>query len=161
MGMEAAAPSFLAWTAEAYGKAGRAEEGLALAEEALDLVEKTGERAWEAEAYWVKGDLLQSSGKVEKAETSFRQAIEVARRQEAKSWELRATLSLSRLLQKQGQSEEARQLLSEIYGWFTEGFDTPDLQDAKALLEELGAKGFEGSRGPGVQGNALEERPKG
>jgi predicted ATPase len=137
MGMEVAAPLFLAWMAEAYGKAGRTEEGLALAEEALGLVEKTGERGWEAEAYWVKGDLLQSSGKVEEAEASFHQVIEVARRQEAKSWELRATLSLSRLLQKEGRSQEARQLLSEIYGWFTEGFDTPDLKEARALLDVL------------------------
>jgi predicted ATPase len=138
MGMEAAAPFFLAWTAEAYGKTGRAEKGLAVAQEALNLIERTGERAWEAEAYWVKGELLQSSSRLSEAEASFRQAIEVARHQEAKSWELRATLSLSRLLQKEGRSEEARQLLSEIYAWFTEGFDTPDIKEARALLEELG-----------------------
>jgi predicted ATPase len=137
MGMEVAIPFFLARMAEAYGKAGRAEEGLELAEEALDLVEKTGERAWEAEAYWAKGDLLQSSAKMEAAEACFRQVIQVARRQEAKSWELRATLSLSLLLREQGRSEEARQLLSKIYGWFTEGFDTPDLQEARVLLDAL------------------------
>ncbi len=137
MGMEVAVPIFLSWMAEAYGKAGRAEKGLALTEEALDLVERTEERVWEAEAHRVKGELLQSSGRISEAEACFRQAIEVARRQEAKSWELRATLSLSRLLQKEGRSGEARQLLSEIYGWFTEGFGTPDLQDAKALLDAL------------------------
>ena len=139
IGMEVSVPCFLAWTAEAYGRAGQVEKGLALAEEALDLVEKTGERAWEAEVLRRKGELLQLSSKPSEAETCFRQAIEVARRQEAKSWELRATLSLSRLLQKEGRSEEARGLLSEIYGWFTEGFDTPDLQEARALLEELGS----------------------
>jgi predicted ATPase len=94
----------------------------------------------EAELCRVKGELLQMSGKVGEAEACFRQAIAVARGQESKSWELRATLSLSRLLQKDGRSEEARQLLSEIYGWFTEGFDTPDLQEARALLEELEGK---------------------
>jgi len=85
----------------------------------------------------VKGELLQLSGKLSEAEACFRQSIEAARRQEARSWELRATLSLARLLQKEGRSQEARKLLSEIYGWFTEGFDTPDLQEAKGLLEEL------------------------
>jgi predicted ATPase len=124
--------------AERYGMAGEAEKGLSLLEEALDFVERTGERVWEAEVHRVKGELLQSSGRVSEAETCFRQAMEVARRQEAKSWELRATLSLGRLLQKEGRSAEARSLLSEIYGWFTEGFDTPDLQDARAMLEELG-----------------------
>ncbi len=92
----------------------------------------------------IKGELLQLSGRTSEAEASFRQAIEVARRQEAKSWELRATISLSRLLQKEGRSAEARQLLSEIYGWFTEGFDTPDLKEAKALLEELRGKAWRG-----------------
>ena len=150
MGMGSAVPTFLAMTAEAYGKAGRVEEGLGLAQEALDLVEKSGERAWEAEAIWVRGDLLQLSGKLSEAEASFRQAIEVARRQEAKSWELRATLSLSRLLQKTGRSEEARQFLSEIYAWFTEGFGTPDLKEARALLEEFQKEG--GKEGRGVLG---------
>ena len=138
MGTETATITFLARLAEGYGMAGRAEKGLSLLEEATAFVEKTGERIWEAELHRVKGELLESSGKVEEAEACFRQAIEVARRQEAKSWELRAALSLSRLLQQGGRSAEARQLLPEIYGWFTEGFDTPDLQEARALLEELG-----------------------
>jgi predicted ATPase len=76
-------------------------------------------------------------GAEDAAETSLQKAIEVARRQQARSWELRATTSLARLLQKQGKQEEARQVLAEIYGWFTEGFGTPDLKEAKALLEEL------------------------
>ena len=81
--------------------------------------------------------MFQLSGRSSEAEACFRQAIEVARRQEEKSLELRVTLSLSHLLQKEGRSQEARSLLSEIYGWFTEGFDTPDLQEAGALLKEL------------------------
>ncbi len=137
-GTESAVSTFLALIAEAYGVAGQVGRGLGLVEEALAFVEKSEERFSEAEAHRVKGELLQLSGRVSEAEACFRQAIEVARHQEAKSWELRATMSLSRLLQKEGRSAEARQLLSEIYGWFTEGFDTPDLQDARALLEELG-----------------------
>jgi predicted ATPase len=136
-GTETGVPSYLLMLAEAYGKAGQAGKGLVLVEEALDLVERTEERVYEADAHRVKGELLLSSGRFSEAEACFRQAISVARRQEAKSWELRATLSLSRLLQQNGRSAEARPLLSEIYAWFTEGFDTPDLQEAKALLEEL------------------------
>ena len=136
-GMEVGVPYVLGSIAEAYGKARQTEKGLNVLEEASDLVERTGERSREAEVYRVKGELLQSSGRASEAEACFRQAIEVARGQQAKSWELRATLGLSRLLQKQGRSEEARQFLSEIYGWFTEGFDTPDLKEAKELLEEL------------------------
>jgi predicted ATPase len=100
-------------------------------------VEQTDERHREAELYRLKGELLLLQGDDAEAEASFHKAIEVARRQQAKSWELRATVSLCRLWQQQGKLEEARQLLTEIYGWFTEGFDTPDLQEAKALLEGL------------------------
>jgi predicted ATPase len=139
-GTELGVVRFLRGLAEAHGAAGQFEKGLALMEEALDVVERTGERMDEAELCRVKGELFGLSGKLCEAEACFRQAIEVARRQEAKSWELRATLSLSRLLQKEGKSEQARQLLSEVYNWFTEGFDTPDLKEAKALLEELGGK---------------------
>ena len=138
MGVQFGNPWYVSWVAEGYGVLGQIEKGLGLMEEALSFVEKTGERLWEAEIHRVKGDLLQSCGRVSEAEASFRQAIEVARRQQAKSWELRATMSLSRLLQKEGRSEEARPLLSEIYRWFTEGFDTPDLKEARALLDELG-----------------------
>jgi predicted ATPase len=82
--------------------------------------------------------LISDSSAAPEAAQCFRDAIEVARRQSAKSWELRATMSLARLLAKQGRRAEARAMLSEIYGWFTEGFDSPDLRDAKALLAELG-----------------------
>jgi len=133
----------LALLAGAYGKAGQREEGLAVLAEALAMVNRTGERIWEAELYRLKGELtLQSTGRgrskiEEEAEGCFLKAIEIARRQSAKSWELRAALSLSRLWQQQGKKDEARQLLAEIYGWFTEGFETKDLQEAKALLDEL------------------------
>ncbi|MDH4135985.1 MAG: AAA family ATPase, partial [Anaerolineae bacterium] len=123
--------------AEAQAKAGQPEEGLATLAEALDMVEETDERYWEAELYRLRAELLLMQGDDAEAEASFHKAVEVARRQNAKSWELRAAIGLARLWQKQGRVDEARQMLAEIYGWFTEGFDTPDLQEAKALLEEL------------------------
>jgi predicted ATPase len=100
---------------------------------------RTGERRWEAELYRLKGEvLLVRTGEYHvEAETCFRQAVDVARRQQAKSAELRAAMSLCRLWQQQGKRDEARQLLVEIYAWFTEGFDTADLQEANALIEEL------------------------
>ena len=124
---------------EAYGRIGQAEEGLRLLAEALAVVDK-GDRWYEAELYRIKGELLlrQAVPDAPQAEACFQQALAVARRQQAKSWELRAAMSLSRLWQQQGKRAEARELLAPIYGWFTEGFDTADLQEAKALLEELG-----------------------
>ena len=117
-------------------------------DEALALVHHTGERCYEAELYRLKGELLFQGGqrpkahgteqKLAEAEQSFRQALAVARRQQAKSWELRAAMSLACLWQQQGKRAEAHKLLAPIYGWFTEGFDTADLQEAKALLKELG-----------------------
>jgi tetratricopeptide (TPR) repeat protein len=144
-------PYFLALLAEMHGKVGQAEEGLRVVDEALAFVERTEERFCEAELYRLTGELLlmQATANqfrvgaglkpagIEEAEKCFHQAIEVARRQSAKSLELRAAMSLSRLRQKQDKKEEARQLLVEIYGWFTEGFDTKDLQEAKVLLETL------------------------
>jgi predicted ATPase len=135
-------PYFSALMAEVYADMGKAEEGLTVLTEALAVV-KGGERWWEAELYRLKGELtLQSkvpgpTSKVGEAEECFLKAIEIARRQQAKSLELRATVSLARLWQPHGKRHEARNALSEIYGWFTEGFDTKDLQEAKALLEEL------------------------
>jgi len=108
--------------------------------EALAVVDKTGEeRYWEAELHRLKGELLLvlSTDKTTEAEACFHQALNIARHQEAKSLELRAATSLSRLWQQQGKQAEARELLAPIYGWFTEGFDTADLQEARALLEEL------------------------
>jgi len=139
-GAEVAVPYFLARLAEAYGKVGQVGEGLALLDEALTVVDKTGERWWEAELHRLKGELLlwQAVPDEHQAEACFQQALSVARRQEAKALELRAAMSLSRLWQQQAKCKEAHDLLAPIYGWFTEGFDTADLQEAKALLKELG-----------------------
>ena len=106
--------------------------------EGLACAEKTGERFYEAEIHCLKGELLlaQSADEAE-VEKHYRQAIEVVREFEAKSWELRAIMSLSRLWQKQGKQEEARHVLEKIYSWFTEGFETADLQEAKMLLPVL------------------------
>jgi predicted ATPase len=131
--------------AEAYGKAGQAEEGFAALAEALTVAVKRGERFYEAELYRLRGELTLAQSGVQRLESSvqkeaeeyFLKAIEVARHQSAKSLELRAVMSLSRLWQQRGKKEEAHALLAEIYGWFTEGFDTKDLKEAQALLEEL------------------------
>jgi len=128
---------FLTELGVAYGKAGQAHHGLSAIAEGLALTEETDERFYEAESHRIKGELLRMRDDETAAEVSFRQAIEVARRQQARSWELRATMSLSRLWQQQGKREEAFRLLAGIYDWFTEGFDTADLKDARALLEEL------------------------
>jgi predicted ATPase len=114
-------------------------DGLQALAEAHTLVEQHEERYWEAEVHRLRGVLLlrQTATPQAEAEACFQQALDVARRQEAKSLELRAAMSLSRLWQQQGKRAEARELLAPIYGWFTEGFDTADLQDAKALLEAL------------------------
>jgi predicted ATPase/DNA-binding winged helix-turn-helix (wHTH) protein len=132
-------PYFLALLAEAYGQAGQPEPGLQVLMEALTLVATTEMRWWEAELSRLKGVLLLqlSIPDVQQAEACFQQALDVARGQQAKALELRAAHSLSRLWQQQGKRESARNLLAPIYGWFTEGFDTADLQEAKALLEEL------------------------
>jgi DNA-binding SARP family transcriptional activator/tetratricopeptide (TPR) repeat protein len=123
--------------AKAQGKVGRPEEGLSTLTEALAQVRTADERYTEAEIYRVKGDLLLAQGHETEAETNLHEAIGVARRQQAKSWELRATTSLARLWRTQGRADEAREALAEVYGWFSEGFDTPDLKEAKALLDEL------------------------
>ncbi len=143
MGAKIGQSASLARLADAYGKAGQIVEGLSALAEALAVIEKTGERFYEAELYRIKGTLtLQSKvqslkSKVQEAKECFHKAIEIARRQQAKSFELRATMSLARLWQSQGKHTEAHQMLSEIYNWFTEGFETKDLQEAKALLDAL------------------------
>ena len=101
------------------------------------MVDRTGERWFEAELNRHKGQLLLRQGHAEAAEELYRKALSIAREQEAKLWELRAAASLARLSRDQGRRAEARHLLAPVYGWFTEGFDTPDLKDAKALLDEL------------------------
>jgi predicted ATPase len=154
----------IALLAEACRREGQTEEGLTVLAEALAHVDRSGEHHHEAELHRLKGELTlqQESQKskvkgqkakietspqplapntqatvVQEAEEGFLKAIEVARKQQAKSFELRATMSLARLWKEQGKKSEARQILAEVYGWFTEGFDTKDLQEAKALLEEL------------------------
>jgi predicted ATPase len=146
---------FLALLAEVQGKRGQGDEGLSMLAETLAVVDKTGEHFYEAELYRLKGELTLVQSRVQslgssvtnpqsltpnpqaEAEACFLQALAVARKQQAKSLELRAAMSLARLWQQQGKTREAHQMLSEIYGWFTEGFDTKDLQDAKRLIEEL------------------------
>ena len=136
--------------ATAHAKVGQVEEGLSVVAEALAFVDKTGERFYEAELYRLKGELTLKQFGVRssesptsytqaeaEAEACFQKAIEVARRQSAKSLELRAVMSLSRLWQQQGKKAEAQQVLAKIYDWFTEGFDTKDLQEAKVLLNAL------------------------
>ena len=133
MGSEISRPHFLALLAEALGQEGEVAEGLDVLSEAMEAAEQTGGRYYEAELYRLKGELLMALAQENRAqaEACFRQAIEMAHRQQAKSFELRAAVSLTRLLR----NEEAREVLAEIYGWFTEGFDTKDLREAKELLD--------------------------
>lgn len=130
---------FLALLAEALNKAGRVDEALEALKEGMDVTQQNNEPFYEAELYRLKGDALVMAkvASPADAESCFHRAIEVARQQQAKSFELRAVMSLARLLQQQGKREEARAILAEIYDWFTEGFDTRDLKDAKALLDEI------------------------
>jgi predicted ATPase len=170
-GAELWLPYFLALLAHAYGKDGQIETGLSVLAEALETVSKTDERWYEAELYRLKGELLLndeprmqneeqqtkeeqqdtipiqhlsfSIHRSEEAEACFLKAIEIARKQQAKSLELRAVMSLARLWQQQDKEKEAHRMLSEIYNWFTEGFDTKDLQEARALIEELSHREIE------------------
>ena len=139
-GSEVLRPYFLALLAAGYATTGQPAAGLTELAEALTLAEKTAERWYTPEIHRLKGELLlqQSAAQQEEAEASLHQALTVARRQQAKSLELRAAMSLSRLWHQQGKHTEAYELLAPIYGWFTEGFDTADLQEARALLEALG-----------------------
>jgi class 3 adenylate cyclase/predicted ATPase len=130
-------PSMLTTVSEAYARLGQPVEGLKYLAEAAQIIETTGERQTEAEVHRLRGDLLIATGDRPAAEQSYHEALAVARRQSAKLWELRASTSLARLWRDQGKRTEARDLLAPIYNWFTEGFDTPDLKEAKALLEEL------------------------
>jgi predicted ATPase len=139
MGIEVGLPYWLTMLAEAYGSTGQVEAGRRVLAEALALIDTTEERWWEAELHRLKGELLLalSMDNAAEAEACFHQALDVARRQQAKSLELRAAMSLSWLWQQQDKRDEARALLAPVYGWFTEGFDTADLQEAKALLTSL------------------------
>jgi predicted ATPase len=157
-GAELGWPGFLAWLAEAYGRGGQPAEGLRALAEALAAAEKTGQRYWDAELHRLYGELSlrdrePETGRtgdtkplsasplprfpVSSPEESFQKAIDIAQQQQAKALELRAAVSLARLWQQRGENAEARRLVEEIYGWFTEGFDTSDLQAAEALLRAL------------------------
>ncbi len=154
-GAEMGQTRYLALLAEAYGKMGQIEKGLSMIAEAISIVSRNGERNYEAELYRLKGELILQQFKVQgstfnvenpqsafpnpqlEVEECFLKAIEVAQQQQAKSLELRATMSLTRLWQQQGKQHEAHRMLSEVYNWFTEGFDTKDLQEAKSLLDAL------------------------
>ena len=117
---------------------GQAEQAALLVREAITLIDRTSHRFYEAEAHRVLGEALLICNDTPGAETAFLKALEIARLQQAKSWELRAAMSMARLWRDQGKREEARELLAPVYGWFTEGFDTRDLKEAKALLDVLG-----------------------
>ena len=143
-GMAGYMPYLLSTMAEIHDSAGQTDEALSVLDEAFEIRRKLGEEWNEAELYRLKGAMtLQSCGEhpaaaiQREAVTCFERALEIAREQSAKSWELRAATSLARLWQQQGKQAEAHELLSNIYNWFTEGFDTKDLQEAKSLLEEL------------------------
>ena len=130
-------PQFIALLAAACEIAGQVEEGLTLLDDALQIVEKTGERWFAAELNRQKGRLLLRRGRTEAVEELYRKALSIAEEQEAKLWELRAAVSLARLWADQGRRAEARDLLARVYSWFTEGFDIADLKEAKGLLDEL------------------------
>jgi predicted ATPase len=132
---------FTALLARGYAKMGRVREALAMLKDALLRIEETGEKGAKAEMLRLNGEvlLMHDESAPVKAESCFRAALEVARAQEAKWWELRSSVSLARLLRDTNRRDEARAVLREIYNWFTEGFDLPDLKDAKALLDELRA----------------------
>jgi len=134
-GAELWMPHYVAFLTKAYEIAGQAQEAEALLDEALRIVERTGERWFVAELNRHKGRLLLRQGHSEAAEELYRKALSIARQQEAKLWELRAAASLARLRRDQGRGAEARDILTPVYGWFTEGFDTPDLREARALLD--------------------------
>jgi predicted ATPase len=128
---------WLGFIAEAHVAAGQLQDALAALDRAGETAAATGERHYQAELYRLRGVVLAQTGKDAEAAACLQQAIETAQGQEAKSLELRAATSLARLWRDQGKRAQARDLLAPIYGWFTEGFDTADLKDAKALLDEL------------------------
>jgi predicted ATPase len=157
-GLELSRPLWLILLAEATGHVDQVEEGIRLVAEAITVLEASGRGDMLAEAYRIQGVLLlrQAAPDVVEAEACFQQALAIARHQQAKSWELRAAMSLSRLWQRQGKGAAAYQVLAEVYAWFSEGFDTPDLREAGALLATLKGNamaptcGLRWARYPGV-----------
>ena len=139
IGIQMFRPYYLALLGDCCRQVGAVDEGLSVLEEAQTVAGCTGEHWWDAELHRLKGEMLLSQSRYNRSEakTCFDQALSVAHKQNAKSLELRAAMSLARLWRDQGKVQQARELLAPVYGWFTEGFDTRDLKDAKALLEEL------------------------
>ena len=135
------APRHLSYLAAAHAELGQLDEASRCINDAIAAVETTKERWFEAEVHRTAGEIALKSPEPDaaKAEAYFKRALAIAREQQAKSWELRAAMSMARLWRDQGRRDEARDLLAQVYGWFTEGFDTLDLKEAKALLEELEA----------------------
>jgi tetratricopeptide (TPR) repeat protein len=136
-------PYAIALVAIGYARIGQTEKALAMLNETLEHIERSGEKLEQAEMLRLKGEILlmHDIEAIEQAETCFRAALEVARAQEAKWWELRISVSVARLLRDTGRRDQARNTLGQIYNWFTEGFELPDWKEAKALVEELGAPG--------------------
>jgi class 3 adenylate cyclase/predicted ATPase len=139
LGSTLGVPWFLGELAEGLRSIGRCDEALNVVSDALHRTEGSGEREFAAELYRIEGTLALTQSRFVDAENSFRRAIEIARTQGARMWELRASRSLADLLAKQGKREEARTTVADVYGWFTEGFDTADLKEAKTLLDKLSA----------------------
>ena len=139
MGGTVFSPWWLSCLARAYAELSTYDDAWRYIGEAMTLAETTNERWCEAEVYRMAGEIALPSSELDaaKAEGYFQRALAVARQQQAKSWELRASMSLARLWRDHGKPQQARELLAPIYGWFTEGFETRDLKEAKALLEEL------------------------
>ena len=135
------APMHLAHLMRAYADVGQFDNAWRCFDEAIALIERSKERWYEAEIYRIAGEVawISSKSNAAKAEALLQRALTVAREQQAKSWELRAAMGLARLWRDQGKRQQARDLLAPVYGWFTEGFDTLDLKEAKALLEQLRA----------------------
>jgi len=138
-GIKAQLPFYLSFLARAYAQLGQLDDAWRCMDEAMSTIETTKERWFEAEANRTAGEIARKSQQpdVAKAEGYFERALAVARQQQAKSWELRASMSLARLWRDQGKVKQARELLAPVYGWFTEGFDTRDLKEAKSLLDAL------------------------
>jgi predicted ATPase len=139
MGVVSSSPFHFTCLVESFAKLGRPVEGLKKLREAEELIETTDERSHEAEVHRLEGDLLRALGDQSAAKQSYSRALAVANHQNAKAVELRAATSMARLWRDQGKWDEARELLAPVYTWFTEGFDTLDLKEAKALLDELAA----------------------
>ena len=143
-GATVATSIFLSHLAIAYVKLRQVDDARRSIDEAMMAIKTKKERYWEAEVYRIAGEIALKSPEPDaaKAEAYFERALAIARQQQAKSWELRTAMSMARLWRDQGKPQQARELLSPVYGWFTEGFDTLDLKEAKALLEELASQGF-------------------